>query len=370
LTQSGGAGGLNASLAYDYRTAKTQFYVNGTGTLQDYVQGHSLTAASYGTNASVTTMIGPKLKLDARSSAAYSPFYSVLPFTGSSAISLGAAPSLASSFAPGFAFASTSERNVNLDDYVGVTDNLSKSSSFSLSATWHEFKFLDDPALSLQTYGGRAEFHHRLTKALGFHLAYGRDIPRYSSGVTSGIRFDTIDAGLDYGDSLTFARRWSLAFNTSTAAVRLNNQTHFRLNGSATLGRGIGRSWTTGIGYARGTEFYAGFQQPLLFDSVNVWLRGQLSRQLQWSSGGLFSRSTVGFGGSGGFTQSAASTQLTLALSRSLGLYGQYAYYYSQVPQGASSLQWASILTRHTGTVGVTTWLPIFNEKRPSGDSR
>src|SRR5262249_19954394 len=128
LTQTGGAGGLNAGLAYNYQADKTQFFVNGTGTLQDYVQSHSLTAATYGTNAGVMTTIRPKIKLVARSSASYSPFYFVLPFTGTSTISLGAAPSLASSFTPGFAFASTSERNVFLDDYVGVTDNLTKSS--------------------------------------------------------------------------------------------------------------------------------------------------------------------------------------------------------------------------------------------------
>jgi hypothetical protein len=168
---------------------------------------------------------------------------------------------------------------------------------------------------------------------------------------------------------LVFARRWTLAFNTETTGFRVANQTHYRLNGNATLGRGLGRSWSATIGYSRGTDFYAGFQQPFLYDSVNGWLRGQLTPQLHWTSGVLVSHGTVGLGGSA-FTQWLASTQLTLGLTRSLGLYGQYAYYMSTIPAGTTALQWAPSITRHTGTVGLRAWLPIFNEKRRPGDSR
>jgi hypothetical protein len=379
LTQTGGAGGVNAAMSYNFRTDKTRFYMNGAGTLQNYYQSGSLSAASFALNTGLTTDLSRRLRMDAQSTTSYSPFYSVFPFNGSSLVSLGAVPAVASAFSPGFAFASAPQRNVYLTDSINVTGDLTRRSSFSLGAIWRESKFLDNSSLSLQTYGGHAEFRHHLTKGLGFHLGYSRDIPRFASGGNSGTAFESIDAGLDYGDTLKFARRWSLSFNTSTAALRLasqptvgvasSSQTHYRLNGNANLGRGIGRSWTMAVGYARGTEFYAGFQQPLLYDSVNAWLRGQLTRQLQWSSGGLVSRSSIGFGG-GSFTQSMASSQLTLALNRSLGLYGQYAYYYSKIPADATVLQWVPTLTRHTGTVGLTMWLPVFNEKRAPRDSR
>ena len=164
---------------------------------------------------------------------------------------------------------------------------------------------------------------------------------------------ETIDAGVDYGDTLAFARRTALSFTTSTAAIRYLGETHYRLNGSARLTRGFGRTWSSWVGYNRDTEFRIGFSAPLLSDSIDAGLAGQFSWRAKWSTGVGYTNGTIGFGSDRFHTYSATS-RLDFALNRMLAVFGQYGHYHYEVPPGSSTLNLVPRFSRQTVVIGLS----------------
>ena len=59
----------------------------------------------------------------------------------------------------------------------------------------------------------------------------------------------------------------------------------------------------------------------------------------------------------------AVSSTLELALTRGLGLFGQYAYYHYRVPPGSTDIPLLPLFSRHTVTVGLTAWLPLIHSR-------
>jgi hypothetical protein len=361
LKESGASAGVTGSLHYDRRGDRGMFMWTGGGTGQEYAASPGAVVA-YNTGSSLQLKMRPTLVLDAHAGAAYSPFFQFSPFQAGGPVSAG--PPLS-----GFGFAAVGERNVITDGSIGLTSNFTARSSAYASVDRYDAHLLDNPDNNLSTWGGRAGVRHHLTRALGLHLEYGQQQVNNAATTAPRYAYSTIDAGVDYGDSLTFARRTSLTFSTSTAAVRYNSQTNYRLNGAATLARGLGRSWSAYASYNRDTQFMIGFLQPLLTDSVTTGVSGLMALRTKWSAAGGYTHGSIGFGGSD-FTVYSASSRLELALTRSLGLYGQYSYYRYQVPAGSSDLDILTRLSRQTGTVGLTLWVPIINDLRRPNESK
>ncbi len=174
----------------------------------------------------------------------------------------------------------------------------------------------------------------------------------------------TIDAGVDYADALTFARRATLSFSTSTTATRSAGGTHYRLNGSVRLTRAFNRTWSTWVGYNRDTEFRIGFSAPLLADSIETGLSGLFSWRAQWSAGAGYTRGTVGFGPND-FSTYIGTSRLDFALTRKIAVFGQYTYYHHDLPPGSSALDFIPRFSRQVATVGLSLYLPLLNVRAP-----
>jgi hypothetical protein len=168
---------------------------------------------------------------------------------------------------------------------------------------------------------------------------------------------------VDYGDTLSFARRTALSFTTSTSATRYLGETHYRLNGSARLSRGFGRTWSSWVGYNRDTEFRIGFSAPLLSDSIDAGLAGQFSWRARWSTGVGYTNGTIGFGSDRFHTYSATS-RLDFALNRMLAVFGQYGHYDYEVPPGSSTLNLVPRFSRQTVVIGLSAYLPLVRDVR------
>ena len=193
----------------------------------------------------------------------------------------------------------------------------------------------------------------------------------YEAANLGGIRSDTIDVGLVYGDTLTFSRRTALSFSTSTSATRWNDETHYRLNGAAELTRGFGRSGSGSLRYTRDTEFSAGFREPLLNDTVTGSVGNQIGRRTSWAAQLGYRRSVVGFESDATTADSVnASGRVTTALTRHLGLFSDYSYYRYEVPTRATVFAFLPEFTRHSVSVGLTVWAPLINDRRPVGVTR
>jgi hypothetical protein len=359
LKENGASIGATGSLQYLRRGDRGLFTWSGGGTAQDYATSPGVLGA-YNSATTLSLKMGPTLMLNANAGAAYSPFFQFSPFQNGATVPAG--PPLS-----GFGFAAVGERNVITDGSIGLTSNFTKRTSAYASVDRYDAHLLDNPDNNLSTWGGRAGIRHHLTRALGVHLEYGQQQVHNAAAAAPQYVYSTIDAGVDYGDSLTFARRTSLTFSTSTSAVRYNRQTNYRLNGAATLARGLGRSWSAYAGYNRDTQFMIGFLQPLLTDSVRTGVSGLMALRTKWSAAGGYTHGSIGFGGSD-FTVYSASTRLETGLTHTLGLYGQYSYYRYQVPPASSDIDILTRLSRQTVTVGLSLWVPIINDtKRPDG---
>jgi hypothetical protein len=250
-----------------------------------------------------------------------------------------------------------------------LTANFTERTSVYASATGRDWRTLDHSEIGLRGYGAEAGIRHNLTRALAVHLGYGRFENDYAFADIAPYTTETIDAGLDYGDTLKFARRTALRFSTSTAAIRFANETHYRLNGSAALTRGFKRTWSAQVSYDRNSEYRIGFRAPLLNDSVRAGVGGQLSRRIQWSGGGGYTHGAVGFTDET-FTALDALTRLDVALNRQFALYGQYAFYHYQVPPGSTAFELMPHFSRQVATFGLTLRVPLINTLRPPREPR
>jgi hypothetical protein len=361
--KSGISGGASGSLVYDRRGDWVQFGLNGGTSVRQYAASPDLATAMYYGGTSLAVKTGAKLDFDARGSFAYSPFYQFAPFLDAGGSDLGP-------LGPGFGLAAIAERNTTMNASVGMTSRFTSRSSVGISVNGRETRLLDSPAHDLRSIGGQAFFQHRISRGLGFHLGYARDRIEYSAPDTPRVTNESFDGGIDYGDTLSFARRVSLSFSTSTSAVRVRDETHFRINGEVVLSRGFRRTWSTAIGYVRATEFVAGFRDPVLSDSVRGSVGGMLARRVHWTTGLGYTRGRVGYVDSSTLAAYSASSKLSYGMTRLLGLYGQYSYYHYSVPSGAAVLDFFPRFSRQAVSAGLTLWIPIVNDTRAPRDTR
>jgi hypothetical protein len=363
LKESSSSAGVAAGLLYGRRSDNAQFILNGSANASEYSSSPVL-ASAYQGNTSLSTKLTRSLTFEANGSASYSPFYEFAPFSSGSMTNAGLfGGGNPEALAGGFDYAAVAERVVRLDGAIGLTENFTKRTSLSVGASGRDWRMPDSSQNDMRSWGGHASLRHSLTRALGVHLGYGREQTEYALADLAPYVNETIDAGVDYGNTLSFARRTALSFTTSTSMMRYLGDTHYRLNGSAQLTRGFRRSWSASVGYNRDTDFRIGFREPLLIDSVNAGVGGQLALRARWSAGGGYTRGTVGFG-SDTFAGYTGSSRLNFALTRSLAAFAQYAYYHYDMPAGASQLDLVSSFSRQTGTVGLTLSLRLINDVR------
>jgi hypothetical protein len=298
---------------------------------------------------------------DATGIFSYSPYVKFAPFLGPP---LEALPAVA----PSYDLAVAAQRNTSVTTSLALTSNYSARSSFSAEAHYSHSGFLDHSSENVGIWGGSATFQRHLTRTLAWHLGYGRDQIRYAFKDSRPLTSDSINAGLDYGSALSFSRRTTLAFSTSTGAIRYGNHTYYRVDGNATLTRGFARTWSASLSYLRGIDFLPGFGQPLLSDSVNAQVGGLVARRVQWASGVGASYGTVGFTGSNTFSAYTATSSISIAIRQSLGLFGQYGFYGYHVPAGSAAFELLPRSSLHSVTVGLSVWAPIIRDLKVPRD--
>jgi hypothetical protein len=356
LKESGPSAGVAGTLAYDRDGERTQFTASGSATARGYASSPDLSAAAYQAASSVNTSVTSRLVMNARAAIQYSPFFDFAPFLPPGSSSVGP-------IGPGFAQATVAEPNIGLDGAFGLMDNLTKQTSVFATLEGRDWRVPDAPENNLRTWRGTAGVRHRLTQALGLHFQYSRDQNQYAFATATPFLNQSIDAGVDYGDTLTFSRRTALSFTTSTSATRYLDETHYRVNGSARLTRGFGRTWSSWVGYNRDTEFRMGFAAPLLSDSIDAGVGGQLSWRLRWSTDIGYTKGTIGFGSDRFHTYSATS-RLDFALNRSLALFGQYGRFNYAIPPGSSTLDLVPRFSRDSVVFGLSAYLPLIHDVR------
>jgi hypothetical protein len=359
LAQSGAASGIDGTVSYSRKAERVQFALSGGGSFQDFAAS-GFSGATYDGGTSLGVNLTRKVVLSAAGGISHAPYYGFAP---------GLAPDPLSGIplAPGYRYAAVADPTTSLAGSLSLANNFSRRSTLGADVHWTQTRFRgvdangDRSTQYFSDVGASVSFSRHISRLLAFHATYGRDQVR---NVTSGSPFfQTIEVGLDYGSTLSFARRTRLSFSTSTSVLRFEGASHVRVDGSVSLMRGFARTWSASVGYVRGTEFVPGFGQPLLSDAVDVSIGGSIAPRAQWSANAGYSSGQIGYTGSGSFGTWLASSTLEYALTRRLAVFGQYSFYRYRIPAGSTVIPLLPTFRRDAGTVGLTVWLPIIKSR-------
>ena len=363
--RSGMAGGANGRLSHARRTRRTQWLSSADTSLRIYGSGGDAIAGTFAGHSNLNSELNSRLTLSLSGGWLYSPYYELSPGYGSQFQNIG-------SFGGGFGLATAAERNTLADGRAALNVRLSRRDTIDLDVSGRRWKFLDQPASSVTHYGGHGRYRHSLNRTLGVYAGFGREEARYELPDTRPATADVIDVGVDYGDTLEFNRQTALAFGFSTSAVRWEDDTHYRVNGSATLTRAIGRTGSGLLQYRRATEYTGGFREPLLTDTFSGGFSDQIGRDTSWSANVGYVRGEIGFNSttSRRFDIYDVGARVTRALTRHLAVFGDYTYYRYAVPPGATVFAFLPKFSRQSFSAGLTVWTPLVNDTRPPAETR
>jgi hypothetical protein len=229
--------------------------------------------------------------------------------------------------------------------------------------------------------GAGASFLRQLTRDLGMRLGYARRVGTYElaggteladgtapAGGTRRIENDSIDAGLEYSHALSLSRHTSFSFATGATGVSDGDRTRFRVIGHATLDREIGRTWDAALIYSRDVGFIETLVEPTFSDSLALTIGGLIGRRVELRTEVAATVGRLGFDRGAtdrGFDAYDGTAQLTVAVSRYLGISASYTYYRYTFDSGAP-LTGAVYrrLDRQSVQAGLTLWAPLLHRAR------
>jgi hypothetical protein len=358
--RSGFAGGASGSLIHARRSPRLLWNSSAATSMRLYGNSSDAVAATFAAKTGIDSQLHRQIRLSASGGFAYSPYYGFSPTLDDRFVPAGAVNG-------GFGVATAAQRNTITEGDVSLDFRLSRRDTLDVGVDGRRYEFLDQSEGSIRFYSGHGTFRHALTRSLGLHAGFTRHQGHYKFVGTPDVTNDTIDVGLDYGDTVAFSRRTALSFSSSTSAVHWAGDTHYRLDGTAALTRAFSRSGSMALRYVRGSQFEPGFREPLLNDTVAASVSNQLGVRNGWSASLGYTRGTVGFSSDASTRYSSvnASGRTTTALTRHLGVYVDYSYYRYAVPTAATVFTSLSKFSRQSVSGGLTVWVPLFNDRRP-----
>ena len=361
--RSGGAGGASGSIAHNRRSSRLDWQSSAASSIRLYGAGSEKRAATFNGQSALSSNVSRRISLSGSGVFRYAPYYDFAPGLDGRLSNLAA-------FGGGFGLATEAQRNVAATGGAGMSVRLSRRSTFDVSGSVQEQRFLDQDDTKVHGWGAGATFSHQLSRAMTFHAGFTRNDARYTAN-SAPITSNNVDVGVTYGDTLRFDRRTSLTFGSSTSALRWNDNTYFRLNGSVALTRGFGRSGSGALQYQRDTDFNGAFREPLLRDMVSGGVSNQLGRRASWSLQAGYSRSNIGFGPDARHVNAlSGSAGVNVAVTRRISVFTDYGIYRYEVPPGATVFSSLERFSRHSVTAGLSLWAPLISDKRSTRDTR
>lgn len=359
---TGAVAGSTMSLGFERRRDRLILRGMGSGTYQEFFAEPRNGAASYDAGVTAVAKISTRFTVDAMARARRSPFFELTPYAPQSGTEVRV---------PSDRFTSRALRNDSFEGALGVTSQFTPRSSIGATVNGRDTRFPESSGHNYSGWGARGDFRHGLSKHATLHLAYGREHARQMSLGDGLWVHEMIHAGVDLDRSLSPARRTALSFYSQPSVLRESGgPRRFRLNGGVTLRRDFGRTWNASLLVNRDTEFHPGFVAPLFSHGGGLSIGGLLTKRVEWTSHAGARRGQLGFDGTFPFTSYNGDSRLSLAVTRQLGLYGQYSFYHYELPPGATVVEMLPRYSRQQFSVGLSFWLPIYTHVRAPRDPR
>lgn len=363
--QSGFSSGAGVNLLFQHATERLTGTLSGGASRQEYFTTPGFGTNLFGADARLKARLATRLEAEAVAAYVHSPYFQFLRDFGTTTLT----PS--DNLMPYSSYAAEMLENETIDAIGSLTGQLSKRSRLSASVNRRQTRFAHHPDHDFVLDGYHGSWNTQLRRDLSLRAGYGRE--RIEQRGTDRGLFDheIIDVGIDFNRELSVARRTTLGLMTSTSFFKgADTERRFRVNAAARLSKQFRRTWRATAYASRNTEFWPGFVEPVLTDSVGASLGGMFSRRVNWMAGVVGSKGEYGFSDLSGFKQLAATSGLHIALSRHFGLYSQYVAYWYEIPPGSSALALVPRLDRQTVAIGLTAYLPLYTKMRPPRDSR
>lgn len=359
LPRSGYTGGVNLGLGFDRQTSRTTFKTQAGATYQEFYRSPTFGATSYNAGMLARARVTTRFDVEAQGQYVRSPFFRLVPD-----------PSAASGVVvPGDPFAIRLLDSESRSVSGGFVSRYSKQSTLTVTATQRATRFLNDANLKFDVLGAQAIWRRQLTRSFALHAGYGQERINQSTRPDADYVYELIDLGIDFTRPISLTRRTTLGITTQTTAVkRPLTGRRYRVNGNATVTSYYARTWRVAAGVSRNTEFLPGFVEPLFSDSVNATLAGLMtprSELLLTLTGG---KGRLGVDGEGRYTTAHSNARINFAITRHIGVYGQYAVYYYKLPPNALGVVLPSQVSRQSISLGINTWLPLLNKVRAPRD--
>ena len=354
--------GADAVLSAQYVRDRAQVIAQGRYSYQEYRQDPPFGAPAF--DAAISMRFRPRTRLafQGGANAARSPYFSLtwLP------------PDQAVTITPVDRASILLMQNDTIGATAGIISHYTRRSSLEISGMVRQTDFAYSPQRDYSTVGGMVQWRRQMSRDVAVHGGYGREqLEQQLTDSRKRVINERIDIGVEYGRSLSFARRTSFGFGTDTSMVSENGgPRHFRLNGNVLLQHGFARTWQFIVGARRGSEFLPGFNSVVYTDSGHAVLAGYLAKRVILNLNAQGGQGQAGLSDPRKFISYTGSAKVTFALTRHFGMFTQYAYYHYQMPANPDALFEVPKGARQSVAIGVEAWAPIFNKEKVTRDPR
>jgi hypothetical protein len=357
--RSGGVGAVaSANLQFVRQTSTSELMAGGRGVFREYFdQPVSYGATSLIAQTKYRATPVTRVSYDVSGSVAREPYFLALPpgfyETPEWLVNVPATP-----------YAAFLKVNESVYGRAGFEYRPTKRSSVGASVNGQSFRFPQFPMESYATVGFQGQIRQNVTRDFGLHLGYGRQDYR-SRAETPDYVHEYLDVGVDYNREFSIARRTRLQFATMTGMIRQGDAKEYRIEGFVSLAKSFNRTWHAEIAVNRRTDFLPGLFAPVFSDTAHLRVGGQFAPRLQWALTASGGQGRAGIESDSTFVTAVAATRLSLALTRTLGSYVQYHYfYYDALPDSLAVYSQLGKSSRQSVTFGLNVWVPLYERMK------
>lgn len=360
----GGLGAFSGGLLYSLQAASVAVDASLGSTLRYYPSLNQRYIHGTSGSLSVSVPFGARTSASAGATVAHQPytFANLIPSQTPSQGFVSPAPNL--DVAVGTAAYTTYQASLNVGHQLASRTSLSGGVNHTESIRG------SDGADGYRQQAATATLTHRVGRGLSLRAGYTHSVAHHE--LNERLTRQAIDAGVDYGRSLSFSRRSTLSFGTGTTMVSADGKRQFRLTGGARFNHEIGRTWNAYVNYGRQVSLQERFLDPVISDGVSTGIGGLISRRLTFNAavGGV-----VGSVGAEeeapGFDTVNGSASLSLAVTRFVNVGVTYAYYHHQFDHGAVLPGFIEPqMDRQSIHASVSLWAPLVSVTRRTNASR
>lgn len=364
---------FTGSMEYAWTGRRVQIGATGSSAWRYFSEVGRVQGQSHSGGLGLSAELPSRVTLFVNQNAAYSPSYLYGLFPTSATH-----PSAGDSQAAAPDYAATDAESYSYQTIASLKRGFTRRGSVSLAADYSRSDFTgsSNPSRSvagrsdLMSYGVRADFSKAIGRRESIRTGYRYKATEYGTSVAGRTGEHGFEVGFERTKILSASRRAEFGFSLGVSAGEVPVTTagpeggeFYGLTGAASMTYQFGRSWDWGVSYRRGVAYVAELTEPVFTDGVSASIGGLLTRGMDLRLAAGYSSGESVLYATSGFDTYTASARSRFAVTRRLGVYLEYLYYFYDF--GGNSLVAPGLsprLERHGVRGGLTLWVPAFRK--------